>query len=57
MALCLLANASLLSAMTVSPLVKFDFTTVSDTSGYYTGSLKSGATLTTFSGKIGRAHV
>ena len=51
MALCLLANASLLSAMTVSPLVKFDFTTVSDTSGYYTGSLKSGATLTTFSGK------
>src|SRR5574344_1973525 len=51
MALCLLANASLLSAMTVSPLVKFDFTTVNDTSGYYTGSLKSGATLTTFSGK------
>ena len=50
-ALCLLANASLLSAMTVSPLVKFDFTTVSDTSGYYTGSLKSGATLSTFGGK------
>jgi hypothetical protein len=50
-AFCLLANVSLLSAMTISPLVKFDFTSVSDTAGVYTGSLKNGATLATFAGQ------
>lgn len=44
---CLLAKVSLQAAATVNPVLKYDFTTVTDTSGVYTGALKNGATLTT----------